>query len=407
MNTKKITLGLILIAGFVGNSIQAQTKNVTSAAVEYKTFEKMLGAAMMGGELQEDAMKRSILKAKEYIDLAIANPETATNQKALFYKGEIYYALAVTAVLSKDSTLGGKIDDKVGDISITAYTDAWKAGKKMQYDIKESLDQKIAMMQMGAEQLTKENKYFELAQICDGAAAFNKVMEVTDTSSIYNAGYYYEKAEKMDSAAARFYEAAKIGYRGASSYAAAASLYRKVGQKEKASMILDEAIKKYPTDKSLLVQMVNAKIDAGDSKGAEDFLAKAISTDPNNKMLHYTIGTVLIELKQNDKATASLKKALEIDPNFTEANYQLGAHLVGVAAEIRKEAAALKVGDPAYDVQEKKSLDTYREAIAPLEKVAAAEPNNKDVLLILSQIYRKLGEKEKAAEYKAKIDALK
>jgi tetratricopeptide (TPR) repeat protein len=407
MKTKKISLALAIVAGIFGNTVVAQRKNETSAAVEYKSFEKMLGAAMMGGDLQEDAMKRSILKAKEYIDLAAVHPETEKSQKTLFYKGEIYYGLLMTAAFTKDSTLGGKIDGNAAKVSMTAYSDAWKLGKKLQPEIEESLGQKMSMMQMGIEPLTKDSKFLELAQLNDGLADMNSIMNIQDTVSIYNSGYYYEKAEKLDSAAARFYSAAQLGYRGAGTYAAAASLYRKAGNKGKAEMILMEGMKKYPTEKSLLVQMVNAKIEAGDSKGAEDFLAKAIEADPNNKVLHYTIGTVLIELKQNDKATASLRKALEIDPNYTDANYQLGAHLVGVAAEIKKEASTLKLGDPKFDALDKKAMDTYREAILPLEKVVAVEPTNREVLLIISQIYRKLGETEKAKEYKARVDALK
>jgi Tfp pilus assembly protein PilF len=140
---------------------------------------------------------------------------------------------------------------------------------------------------------------------------------------------------------------------------------------------------------------------------AENALNEAIATDPNNKQLHYTIGTIYIDLKKNEKAEAALLKAIEIDPNYTDALYQLGAHLVSWASDMKTQANALKFGDPNYDKMIKTADETYTRAINPLEKYIAKNPTDKDVLTILYQLNRSIGNTEKAKEYKAKIDALK
>ena len=62
---------------------------------------------------------------------------------------------------------------------------------------------------------------------------------------------------------------AAVGYRGAISYVLASSAFRKGGDSEKAKAIVAEGRKKYPSDKDLLLELVNINIDAGDAAGAD------------------------------------------------------------------------------------------------------------------------------------------
>jgi hypothetical protein len=49
----------------------------------------------------------------------------------------------------------------------------------------------------------------------------------------------------------------------------------------------------------------------------------------------------------------------------------------------------------------------YTKAIMPLDAYIAKKPNDKDVLTILFQLYRNLGQFDKANEYKKRADAIK
>jgi Tfp pilus assembly protein PilF len=87
--------------------------------------------------------------------------------------------------------------------------------------------------------------------------------------------------------------------------------------------------------------------------------------------------------------------------------YQLGAHLVTWAGDTKTAANQLKFGDANYNKLLKESDELYKRALIPLEKYIAKVPNDKDVLNILFQIYRNLGNSEKAMEYKKRADAIK
>ena len=155
----------------------------------------------------------------------------------------------------------------------------------------------------------------------------------------------------------------------------------------------------------LLLGLVNAYIDADDAQGAEAALNEAIATDPDNALLHYNSGTIYIELKDNQKAEDALRKALELNPKYVDAQYQLGAHLYNWALQLKDEIDFLKMNDPREGELKALYEEKMSGAIVELEKYIENEPNDKGVLKIIYKAYHKQGNSEKAAEYKARLDA--
>lgn len=81
----------ILVGALLVSSLSfGQKKNETSAAVEFKN---KYAPAMQSGDME--IAKKTILSAKEYIDLAAAHPDTKASTKTLYYKGAIYAAIEI------------------------------------------------------------------------------------------------------------------------------------------------------------------------------------------------------------------------------------------------------------------------------------------------------------------------
>lgn len=188
--------------------------------------------------------------------------------------------------------------------------------------------------------------------------------------------------------------------------------------------------------------MVNINLQKGDVSGTEKYINKALDLDPLNKQLYYVLGTSYMDKKENEKATAALQKAIEIDPNYNEALYQLGAHLFNLAAEKRNATLDLDYKDPKAVKLEAEAMELFKQALVPLEKYESLNPSENEVerikkmykekmesgkfdnaqlldaqkteitnacgiLDILYKTNMKLGNIEKAKEYKNRIDALK
>ncbi len=395
------TIGLVVAGIVITSSTFGQKKNETSAAVEFKN--KYM-SAMATGDME--GAKKALIAAKEFVDLAAAHDETKDSQKTLWLKGEIYANFMVLGMQTADTNFIKIAGEDALDQSINAFAHGWEVGGKMKSDIKESVYQKSEMLGGYAGMLYKASQFNEAAELYELQGRYVGAIKELDSAAVYNAALCYEKAENYQKAAEGYEKLAKAKYRGATSAILASSAYRKAGNVEKAKAIISEARKDDPTNRDLLLELVNTNIDAGDAAGAESALNDAIATDPNNKQLHYTIGTIYIDLGENEKAENALNKALEIDPNYVDAQYQLGAHLVTWAGDMNTKAKQLPFGDPNYNKMLTESEDIYKRALIPLEKYINTNPKDKQVLTILFQIHRNLGNSEKALEYKRRADEL-
>ncbi len=400
-NTINLSLFLAL---FMATYVHSQKSNETSAAMEYIKFSDNLNMMMMGGGSIETAQS-TIKKGKEYIDLAAENESTKNSAKTLYYKGEIYTGYLIA--FATDSVFMKENGENYLNIGLESYKKSLSLSQKYKPEIEESINKKKALFGMGVGILYEKKMYKETAEAYEMQVMLSDVMGQIDTVSLYNSAVCYEKASVYDKAGSNYEKLGKIGHKGTSCYILASSCYRKMKDIQRAKTLIEEARKKAPLDKDLLLELVNINIDSGNASGAESALNEAIIADPQNKQLHYTIGTIYIDLKQNEKAEAALMKALEIDPNYQDALYQIGAHLVTWAGDVRTAANQLKFGDPNYDKMIVQSDDIYRRALTPLEKYIGLSPNDKDVLTILSQLHRSLGDMNKSAEYKKRADAIK
>lgn len=392
----------LIIGALLATTIAfGQKKNETSAAVEYKM--KYL-PAMKSGDME--TAKKSIISAKQFIDEAAAHPDTEANEKTLYYKGEIYLGLMSLGQMSQDKELLALSNENTLNEALIALKTAFDNGKKYKSDVEGTTYNARVMFDKAANAMYNENKFEEAAEMYSWQAKFAAVVGTLDSNAVFYSAVCSEKADKFEPAGKAYYKLAKVGYRGPVTYNLSAGAYRKAGNVDQAKAIISEGRSKYPTDRDLLLELVNINIDANDPAGAESALQAAISSDPDNKQLHYTIGTIYIEMKQNDKAEQALNKALEIDPDYTNAQYQLGAHLVSWAGDLKTEAAKLDFGDANFDVWNAQSEEVYQRAVGPLEKYIAKEPKDKAVLTILFQLHRNLGNSDKALEYKKRADAL-
>ncbi len=404
MKNKNMKKSLVLGALLISSLTFGQKKNVTSAAVEIQNKYK---PALSGGDFVQ--AKKSLLSAKEFIDLAVENPETKADQKAHWYKGLIYFSGVFVSYSSKDAefikSFGSQEDALTQSVQSLKY--GYSLGNKHKSDIEETAEIARVEIDKLANKAYTDEDFKSAAMYYDWRAKFASAVNQMDTNALFNSALCASKSGNHELAAANYLACANAGYRGAVTYSLASGEYRKLKNIEKAKEVVNLGRTKYANDKDLLLELVNINLDANDPVGAESALTSAISADPKNKNLHYTIGTIYIDLKENEKAEASLLKALEIDPDYEDAQYQLGAHLVSWAVDLKTQASNLKLGDAQYDVLLAKSDEVYKRALNPLEKYITKNPNDGPVLKILSQLHRAIGNADKASEYKKRADAAK
>jgi tetratricopeptide (TPR) repeat protein len=106
----------------------------------------------------------------------------------------------------------------------------------------------------------------------------------------------------------------------------------------------------------------------------------ALKYSANDRDAHYGLGVAYVQLHQPQAATEHLQKALQLSPNWAEAHASLAQ---------------------AY-----RQLDQYREAAAEFEKATTSDRDG-SIHLQLYQMYKKVGEEQKARQALEKSIALR
>ncbi len=404
-------LAILIGAALLSSSAFAQKNNETSAAIEYLNFEKIVFEGFESNDF--NPAKAKLEEAKKFIDLAADNETTKSSPKTLFYKGEIYSAYHL--LFSMDSIFAKENGDKYLSISIKSYQNCLDIsktlGKKVlklySTDIRLSVEKKKILFGGDANKLYEEGKFELAGQSFELQSKLSQSLYETDTLNLNNASICYEKAKNYKKAAEISEIICNSNPKNPRCFINAANSYAKLENIEKAITITEQGRKLFPNDRDLIMKLVVLYLNSNNIQGAEVALNAAIEASPNDKQLYFNIGTVYMDLKQNEKAEQALTKAIELDPNYNEAVYNLGAHLFNWAQLTKTEAKQLKLGDSRYEEMITKSTEIYKRSLIYLEKYIETDTNNKELLLILFQVHKDLGNTEKAIEFKKRADAIK
>ncbi len=398
MSIRNLSLAVGVLV--ISTSAFGQKKNETTASMERSSAY----GYVMSGDME--AAKKRYLSAKTYVDLAAAHEDTRDNQKTLWLKGDIYSAIFNLGLTLQDVEMINAVGEKGIEEALVSLKRAFPMGNKFEAEIIKTVDDNRFAYNAIARKMYDTEQYAIAAEAYLGQSKYADCINLFDTLVIFNAAICYDKIEEYDKAAVQYERVAAFGYNGTICYVLASTAYRNAGQIDKAKAVIAAALVKFPSDRELLLETVNTYLTANENEMAEKALADAIAADPKNKQLHYTIGTIMIELGKNEEAETALNEALRIDPAYEDAQYQLGAHLVTWASTMKQEASKLGPNETAkFNELDKKSNEIFKRALIPLEKYIATNPNDKNVLTILFQIHRNLGDSAKALEYKKRAEA--
>ena len=410
MKNQSIKLLLSAIIILIGSATFAQKKNVQNAAMDYNSYEKALMNKNMSGA------KKAILSAKTNIDQAAVNAETAQDTKMLFYRGKIYMGLSVLSMMMED-------DEEMKAIATEATMqtgiDAWKTCYELDTKGKYRDDIKGQVMMVAFQgnsmggTLFGEQKFEEAFELFSSSVMMYDIiggLEVKEYgAAAFNAGLSAERIEKHEDAYKFFSLAEKAGFESAGSAAKAANALYNMGKTDEAMAYVVTASEKYPGDGGLIITMADLALKTGQDDLAIKSLTQAIAKEPKNGVYHWAIGTVYQRVNREEDAMKSFLTASELDPKDERPFYSLGTFHFNKAVDFMEQANRLKLGDPQFEVLEKKAVDEFEKAAPYLEKVVElkGDEGNKDLLTNLFTIHRKLGNSAKALDFKKRADALK
>lgn len=351
-------------------------------------------------------------QAKETIDLGIQNEKCVEYAKAYLVKGKVYQAIFESPLPAYK-----KLSENPLDVAFDAYM------KALELDEKGRMEKpiKAQMTNMIPDYTNEAVNLYNKGDFSGALAAFERVLEIEamemfkenatiDTAVIFNAGMTAQKSDQLEKAAKYYKQSIEYSYGGAKTYASLAKVLNDSGNKEEGVKYLHKGFELFPNDSWMLVELINYYMLGGEPEKAADYLDKAIELDPTNSSFYRAKGTLYEKTEEFAKAEEMYTKALSMDPEDFTSQYNLG--LLKLNAAILKHKAANEIMDAKkYNEAIKAVYAEYETVIPYFEKVLEMQPDEKNSMITLKELYFKLRNEneiylEKYNKVKAKLDGM-
>lgn len=426
---KAIVVFSVLFSSIYGN---AQKTEMVNAGIELKNvspFVVMMSAAQKSDNLPD--LKKSILKAKEQIDICLAKQKETgalTKPKDLakmyYYTGTTYLSYMMLAAgdeeVQKDLEANA---EQYGELTMGSYKKSLDASSYYKEDIEATMKQMSMMSMQGGVTLYQQKEYEQAFEAFKGAVEMAEVIGEKDTLAMYNAGLTADNVDKYDEAIKYYGMAAELGYRkDASVYQLIVQVINRKNEgkaSDEALKVIEEGKTKYPGNLNLTIEEFNYYNKIGETEKAQNALQEAVKADPKNPILHFNIGATFDEMvgkfhEKGDhenaalfvtKAAEAYGKSIELDDQYFDAYYNLGALYYNEAAELNNLANTIEDAK-LYEAEKKKAEEMFNSATPHLEKAHELLPNDVNTLKILKTIYINTDNEAKFKEANDKLKAL-
>ena len=347
------------------------------------------------------------LKAAEFIDQAILDEKANVKEKTWRYRGNIYTNLA------SDSTLYAQVPDAL-EKAAASFVKADELDVKQRYSSERMADIARGATIAGNSGISYFNSgvYGRAGELFVTASEMTMMLGAVDTMAIFNSALCFEKASMYDRAVDQYMMCGGYGYQVPDVFLFAANIQKMEGDTAKALTTLQNARQDFPREQALIIEELNIYLVAGQFELAKENLMLAAEQDPTNEILWFSLGSVYDNLGMQDEAVDAYSKSLEIKGDYFDANYNLGALYFNKAVQMVNEANDMwKPRMSKDEATKQKELEDggkamFSTALPYLEKALEVEPEDRETLRSLRDIYARVGMDEKMLEVSAKLKTL-
>jgi len=236
--------------------------------------------------------------AKEAIDEAAQNEKTVMSAKTWFYRGNIYYDIA----MSIDSNYR-KLDPDPLKVSFDSYMKAKEYDTKGEYtaDI-DKYTQAIAEGYYNLGVMAYNDKdYKNSALNFEKAYNTNKNFGRIDTTALYNAAVAASIGKENQLAKQYYQQVIQLNYQKPDVYSSLADIYKEEGDTAMAVKVVEKGREIFPNDFNLLVSEINISLATNDKAKAKQDLELAMQMDKTNPSIFFAVGTIYDQMGNVDR----------------------------------------------------------------------------------------------------------
>ncbi len=344
------------------------------------------------------------INAKKEIDNAANDPLNSKVAKIWLCRGEINSLLYTH-----------KPAENPGSIEI-AYMSVMKASS---LDTKKELSKDIAVQIKTISQLYfnkgatefNNNKYTVALLSFERSADVGNLINpsVANPETYYYAGISAALANNVDKERKYLLQLSAQNYPKVEVYNYLADLYKSEKNNSGAIEAYKKGINLFPNNSYILiVNIVKLFLNLGLTSEALEYLKKGTALNPTQAELFNLQGSLFTQLKQDNDAKQSYVKAVELNPNHPDAVYNLGIIYYNSSINHLKTADSFVNSNPEkYNSEKEIFLTEIKKAAPLLEKALEQDGSNKNTMICLLDIYKRLQRKELYDKLKIRFSSTK
>lgn len=232
------------------------------------------------------------------------------------------------------------------------------------------------------------------------------IMEgVVDTTLLFYAGMAALRADMAPEAIEYFEKAAKYNYPEPELYIYLKMKYLEVGDTTSGIKALERGFKLYPSNQSVLRELINYYLIADMAEEAMEYLKLAQAEDPDNLSYISAEGSLYDKMGDQEKAIETYQRCIDMDSTFFDAYYNTGVIFYNQAYEMYKEAENIRIARD-YGLAVDAADEVLAKALPFMEKAHAINPKDRQTMETLKTLYYRMQMNEKYEEIKAELEAL-
>ncbi len=403
----KRIITIIFLSLIYSDMAFAQSQNVTSAAILLKQYNS---------EKDKSVKELKITEAKELIDKAFLNEKTSNEPKMWMYRAKIYLKVAFN-----HNSLDPNAIFKATESHIKCMQPHPKKKKKIIIYKRWSEDEVLeGLIQCGAKLFEMGVNAYQEKNYSNAISYYNRILDVLpfdeegqlkrmniSKETIYLNSYLASKELNDNNQSKEFLQfLIDANFNDPRIYAWMSNIYLDEKNSDKAIEYLSSGREMYDTDEYLIGAEINLYIKLERTEDLVGKLSAAIEIDPENERLLLNRANIYFDIKNIESAEKDYEKVLSIDPaNFT-ANYILGVINFNKATDAINRANATS-NNSTYNRLKKESDNYYQRALPYIVRAAEIDPNHKENLTSLKELYYRIGDYVKSEEVKKQIAAIK
>ncbi len=404
-----------------------------------KKMMKKADRAYSKYNLDQRNNKDELMKARDLILTALEDKEISDEGRAWVVKGQVYTSLANEDL--KMLMANPETEPSYPDAPFTAYEaffEALNVAEKSRYE-REALEGLGNLTPIFS---TIGNAYLQQQAYDKAYEPLSALLQIHETfvekgeNPIYQSEEDYNQqrfvvaicaiqAGDRPAAKGLLMELYEEQYPDAAVYSSLFDLLMNEDNEEKALEVLDKGKELFPDDNTILFARINYYIQNDELELLEQSLMQAVEAEPENASVHSALANVymkiynrMVEAEEYDKEEANryknlsieyYDKAIDLDPKDFEPYYSVGSINFNEAAVITQKMSELGIGkedQKMYDSLKVESEKLFEKALPYFKKAESLEPNDRNSLLALREIFARMNEYEKAQELKVRMERI-